>query len=208
LIVSARVGLVRARAMGTLNTPRVACKIVLPVLRDAGVVLRGWRSEDVVALEAACGDQEICRITTVPDRFTVEDALAWIARQQAHADRGSGAVLAIVPLSGERPVGMVGLFGLDEPGSTAQFGYWLVARWRGQGLASAAARMLAEWGFTERRLTAIHIDREPSNRASERVAEKLGAAVTGSRTAPFKGVEVELVRHTLNAPARHRAHMS
>lgn len=202
MIVSVGVGLVGARVMGTLNTAPVARKIVLPVLRDARVVLRGWQPQDVVALEAACGDPQIYRITTVPDRFTVEDALAWIGRQQAHADRGSGAVLAIVPISGERPVGMVGLFGLDEPGSTAQFGYWLVARWRGQGLASAAARLLAEWGFTERRLTAIQIDREPSNRASERVAEKLGAVVTGSRTAPFKGVDVELVRHTLNSPGR------
>jgi RimJ/RimL family protein N-acetyltransferase len=187
--------------IGTLNTRVVACPIVLPVLRDARVLLRGWRPEDVVALQAACGDPQICRITTVPDRFTVQDASAWIARQQAHADRGSGAVLAIVPLPGERPVGMVGLFGFDEPGSAARFGYWLVARWRGQGLASAAARLLAEWGFTHRRLTAIQIDREPTNRASERVAEKLGAVVTGSRSASFKGAEVEHVRHTLYSPA-------
>jgi ribosomal-protein-alanine N-acetyltransferase len=184
-----------------LNTPAVTREIVLPVLRDDRVVLRGWRPEDVVALEAACGDPQICRITTVPDRFTVEAALGWIARQQAHADRGVGVVMAIVPVASERPVGMVGLFGFDQPGSTAQFGYWLVAPWRGQGLASAAARLLAEWGFTHRRLTAIQIDREPSNRASERVAEKLGAVVTGSRSARFKGAEVELVRHTLYSPS-------
>jgi RimJ/RimL family protein N-acetyltransferase len=178
-----------------------ADKIILPVLSDARVRLRGWRPEDVAALEPACGDPQICRITTVPDRFTIEDAGAWIARQQAHARRGSGAVLAIVPVSGERPVGMVGLFGFDEPGSTAQFGYWLVAQWRGRGLASAAARLLAEWGFRQRQLTAIHIDREPANRASERVAEKLGAVVTGSRSVSWGGAEVELVRHTLNSLA-------
>jgi RimJ/RimL family protein N-acetyltransferase len=173
----------------------------LPVLSDARVVLRDWRPEDALALEPACGDPQICRITSVPDRFTIEDALAWIARQRAYARRGTGVVLAIVPLPGERPVGMVGLFGFDEPGLTAQFGYWLVARWRGQGLASAAARLLAEWGFTHRQVTAIHIDREPANRASERVAEKLGAVVTGSRSVPLGGVEVGLVRHTLSSLA-------
>jgi RimJ/RimL family protein N-acetyltransferase len=120
-----------------------------------------------------------------------------IARQQAHARRGSGVVLAIVPLPGDQPVGMVGLFGFDEPGSTAQFGYRLLAEWRGRGLASDAVRLLAEWGFTHRQLIAVHIDREPANRASERVAEKLGAVVTGSRSVPWGGVEVEFVRHTL-----------
>jgi RimJ/RimL family protein N-acetyltransferase len=61
---------------------------------------------------------------------------------------------------------------------------------------------VAEWGFTHLPLTAIHIDREPGNRGSERVAEKLGAVVTGSRSTPYNGVEFELVRHTLNAPNR------
>jgi RimJ/RimL family protein N-acetyltransferase len=174
-------------------------EIVLPVLSDARVVLRGWRPADVAALEPACGDPEIYRITTVPDRFTTEDARAWIGRQHQHARRGSGVVLAIVPRPGDQPVGMVGLFGFDEPGCTAQFGYWLVARWRGRGLATAAARLLAEWGFTQRQLTAIYIDREPANHASGRVAEKLGAVVTGTRSVPWRGVEVELVRHTLTS---------
>jgi RimJ/RimL family protein N-acetyltransferase len=123
---------------------------VVPVLKDDRLVLRGWRPDDVAALEPACGDPQICRITTVPDRFTIEDALDWIARQREYARRGSGVVLAIVPVPGDRPVGMVGLFGLDDPGSTAEFGYWLVARWRGQGLASAAVGLLADWGFTRR----------------------------------------------------------
>jgi RimJ/RimL family protein N-acetyltransferase len=60
--------------------------------------------------------------------------------------------------------------------------------------------LLAEWGFTHRQLSAIHIDREPGNRASERVAERLGAVVTGSRSVPYDGADVELVRHTLTAP--------
>ena len=82
-----------------------------------------------------------------------------------------------------------------------RFGYWFVAEWRGRGLASAAAALVADWRFTNRGLVAIEIDREPSNRASARVVEKLGAVVTGSHWAHYAGAEVELVRHTLNSPA-------
>ena len=179
----------------------MACEIALPVLSDARVVVRGWAPEHAAALEPACGDRQICRFTTVPERFGIEDARAWIGRQQAHARRGNAAVLAIVPRPAELPVGMVGLFALDEPDSAGRLGYWLVAEWRGRGLASAAAALVADWGFTNRGLVAIQIDREPSNRASARVAGKLGAVVTGPHWVHYAGAEVQLVRHTLNSPS-------
>ena len=177
-------------------------EFALPALNDGRVAVRGWRREDAPALGLACGDPEICRFTTVPRHYTIEAARDWIARQQAHARDGTAVVLAIVPLPGDRPVGMVGLFGLAEPSLTARFGYWLVAGSRGQGLAGAAAALVAEWGFTRLRLTAIEIDREPANRASARVAERLGAVITGSRLVQCEGTEVELVRHTLASPSQ------
>jgi hypothetical protein len=61
---------------------------------------------------------------------------------------------------------------------------------------------VAEWGFTQLRLNAIQIDREPANRASARVAERLGAVITGSRLVQHEGTEIELVRHTLTSPSQ------
>jgi RimJ/RimL family protein N-acetyltransferase len=105
--------------------------LVLPVLSDERIVLRGWRRADPQALQPACGDPQTCRFTTVPRRYTIEDARDWIARQQAQARNGTAVVLAIVPLPDDRPIGMVGLFGLDEPGLTARLG--LLADRRGAG---------------------------------------------------------------------------
>jgi RimJ/RimL family protein N-acetyltransferase len=182
-------------------------EFVLPVLSDGRVLLRGWRQDDAPALRPACGDQKICRFTTVPHRYTIEDARGWIARQQAHACNGTGVVFAVVPLPDDRPVGMVGLFGINEPGMTGRFGYWLIAGARGQGLIGAATTLVADWGFRQLQLAAIVIDREPHNVASARVAERLGALITGSRLVQYEGAEVELVRHTLtspNQPTRHQ----
>jgi RimJ/RimL family protein N-acetyltransferase len=46
----------------------------------------------------------------------------------------------------------------------------------------------------------VMIDREPRNKASARVAEKLGAKETGARLVEHDGSEVELVRNVITRP--------
>lgn len=176
--------------------------LTVPELQADGCRLRAWRAADAAALEPACGDPDIARFTTVPRRFVIEDARAWIVRQRVHARNGTAIVLAIVPPPGDTPAGMVGLFGLgDGDGdATARLGYWVIADRRQRGLATAAARRLADWGFTELQLAAIHIDREVGNRASARLAGTLGAVRRSSRWVRYEGATIELVRHTLTAP--------
>jgi RimJ/RimL family protein N-acetyltransferase len=75
-----------------------------------------------------------------------------------------------------------------------------VAGWRGRGLAAAATRLVAAWALAELGLSAIHIDREPDNLASARLAELLGAAPVGPRPRVYGDATVELIRHTLTGP--------
>ncbi len=78
------------------------------------------------------------------------------------------------------PVGHVNLAGLDE-GGAAEVGYWLAPRARGRGLATAAASLLIDWGFAELGVARIEFAILPENRASQRVAERLGATPEGLR---------------------------
>jgi RimJ/RimL family protein N-acetyltransferase len=165
-----------------------------------GVELRPWRLSDAPALREACGDQGITRFTTVPEVFSEEAATDWINRQRQHAERGTAMVLAIVDAGGHIPVGMVGLFGLGRGEPTARLGYWLVNHARGRGLATAAARGLTAWGFDHLGLDQVVIDREPTNLASARVAEKLGAGETGARLTEYHGSGVELIRYVIHRP--------
>lgn len=179
-------------------------QLELPVLRDARLLLRRWVLEDAEALRPACGDPAICRFTTVPRSYSAAEARAWIARQYEPPRAETAMVWAMVPGELERPVGMMGLFGLGEEDRSARFGYWLVAKWRGRGLAGAATRLVCAWGFAELGLSAIHIDCEPGNLASARVADRLGAVPSGLRQVMYEGVTVELIRHTLTAPGALR----
>lgn len=182
------------------ETAGVARPLELPTIAGCGVELRPWRLTDAVALREACGDEEIMRFTTVPAVFSERAATAWVNRQRQHAERGTAIVLAIIAGGQRCPVGMVGLFGLDRGDRTARLGYWLLRHARGRGFATAAARGLTEWAFDHLGLDQVIIDREPTNRASARVAEKLGATETGTRLVDYQSSEVELIRYVVFRP--------
>ncbi len=150
------------------------------------------------ALREACGDADICPFTTVPVVYSEDAAVQWIERQRARAAAGTGIVLAIIPTGKQEPVGMIGLFGIDRPEPIARFGYWLIARARGRGLAIDAARALGRWAFACLGVEALLIDCEPTNQASARVAANLGATLTGSRWMRVGDDEVELNRYRLD----------
>jgi [ribosomal protein S5]-alanine N-acetyltransferase len=175
----------------------VSASISVPTIAGGGLRLRPWALADAETLEAACGDPDICRFTTVPHHYTLEAANDWIRRQHERINDGACIVLAIEPESVGRPIGMVGLFGLDEPDPTARFGYWIVLEHRGGGLARKAVRLVADWAFTHLDVEVIHIDVEPQNEASRRVAHAVGAEYERPLTRKLTGAAVVLERFAL-----------
>lgn len=176
---------------------RRSWELVTPNLAGELVCLRAWRPGEGAALEPACGDEDICRFTSVPRAYSALDAEAWIARQERRRIAGEAIVLAINERGTARPVGMVGLFGLDSPDQCGRLGYWLIRDWRGRGLARDAVGLLAYWAFGELALRALHIDIEPANSASRRLAEALGAQPIGSVHRDLLSEEVALTRFIL-----------
>jgi len=168
-----------------------------PTLSDPLVLLRPWRLSDAEALEPACGDPSICRFTTVPERYTQREAEAWIARQHRRLADGAAIVLAIVPAGSEAPVGMIGLFGLDQGTQSARFGYWLIRSFRGRGFAASAARLLARWACETLSLETLLIDAEPENKASQRVAHALGAPRIGNIEQTHGRETITLTRYSM-----------
>jgi RimJ/RimL family protein N-acetyltransferase len=182
--------------------PRERRGFCAPSLRSAEARLRGWRRADAPALAAVCGDPLICAYTTIPERYSEVTASKWIERQIRALRDGTALVLAIETAGGARPVGAVWLFGFDalRP-RTARVGGWLRVESRGQGLMTAAIRMLAGWAFSELELEALEMCFEPDNVASRRVTEKLGAARSGWVRGARSRTPTILEHHTLRPPA-------
>lgn len=72
-------------------------------------------------------------------------------------------------------LGTVALNGIRREENCASIGYWTRSDATGRGIATLAARAAAVFGFEKLGLTRLEILAQPTNHASRRVAEKLGA---------------------------------
>jgi len=137
-------------------------------LRDGDLVLRPWAESDVDAMVAGCNDPDVAWwIPTIPSPYTEEDARAFI-RVEVRPDHQALAI----ELAG-RVVGGIGM-GVNVHGYRARVGYWVAAAARGQGVCTRALRLLVQYGLDELEFQRIDLITDPDNRASQRVAEKVG----------------------------------
>jgi RimJ/RimL family protein N-acetyltransferase len=150
---------------------------------NGGVVLREWRRADIPALLAAIDDPEIRRMLPhIPNPYTTSDAEEYIAGTRV--DLTAGKTLATVVEVDGALSGSIDLRLLDGfDGLTAEIGYWVARFARRRGVASAATRLLSDYGFARLGLQRIELNVALNNPASARVAENAGFEVEGVRRA-------------------------
>ena len=136
-------------------------------LHELAISLRPWEESDAEAVYEACQDLEIQHwIPVIPRPYTREDAAAFV----------TGALqlgphqFAIVE-NGE-VVGSIGM-GVNAQ-QTGHIGYWCASAARGRGVTTTALRLLSRYAFDELGLERLELVTDPDNRASQRVAEKVG----------------------------------
>jgi RimJ/RimL family protein N-acetyltransferase len=136
-------------------------------LRDGSLTLRPWRLDDAPAVHAACQDAELLRwLPRVPRPYTLEHARAFIA------DGPDGPHSFAIEEDG-RVAGSIALR-VDEFDANGTIGYWCAAEARGRGVTTRALRLLCRYGFDELGMARLELVTDPSNVASQRVAEKVG----------------------------------
>jgi RimJ/RimL family protein N-acetyltransferase len=152
--------------------------IEAPTLSDGDVLVRPLADGDVDAIVRACRDREIPRWTRVPNPYTREDALRFLAVAATEAASGAGVALAIADAE-DRLIGTIGLMEVDTAAGTAEIGYWLGREARGTGAATRAVRLVCDWAVRDLGLHTLEILAHPDNGPSVRVAERAGFVATG-----------------------------
>jgi RimJ/RimL family protein N-acetyltransferase len=137
-------------------------------------VLRPWRAADKADLVRLANNRRVWRnmTHTFPHPYTGDDADRWLG---IAADPGASIQLAIV-VDGAVAGGIGAIAGEGIQEATALFGYWLGEPFWGRGIASAAARGLADRIGSERLFARLEAQVFAWNPPSMRVLEKAGFA--------------------------------
>lgn len=150
--------------------------------RSGDVLIRPLRDEDAKPLFEAIRSALPALEPWLPwskPQYDLADAVAWIALCRAWWRQGTAYSFGVFSAESGELVGGVGLVHLDPSNRSAQLVYWMGSDARGQGVAATAARLAAAFGFRELGLVRLVILVRPEDRASLRVAVKVGAVCEG-----------------------------
>ncbi len=146
-------------------------------LTDGVITLRTPVEADAAPLAAAV-QQSIRELAPfmpwATPGYGVTESLKWIRHEIAPDEVG---FVIIEP--GDELVGSCGLNGFNELNRFANLGYWVRSDMTGRGHATRATRLLAEYALRTLGLARVEILMSVENRASRRVAERVGARFEG-----------------------------
>ncbi|MCG8450571.1 MAG: GNAT family N-acetyltransferase [Pirellulales bacterium] len=155
-------------------------KIVLP--NGLAFVLRPPEPQDVKQIyAAACASRKELSpwMPWCHADYSEQDSANWIELCTKSWQDGTGFGFVMMDKAEAVCLGTGGLNHVNSQYRSANLGYWVNTSFAGQGIATAAARQVAKFGFTEQNLMRIEILTDPENKKSQRVAEKLGAVREG-----------------------------
>ncbi|MDQ3804478.1 MAG: GNAT family N-acetyltransferase [Acidobacteriota bacterium] len=152
----------------------------MEVLETDRLFIRGLRADDLDEMYEVCADPDIMRHVGDGRPLSREQTRRWIERSQVNYSKHGFGCAAVVAKDGNRFVGYCGLV-FGPGGAEVEVIYALKKQYWGGGLASEAARAMLEYGFGKCRLKRIVATIAPDNRASVRIAEKLGMTHRGNR---------------------------
>ncbi|HEY3681745.1 MAG TPA: GNAT family N-acetyltransferase [Streptosporangiaceae bacterium] len=139
------------------------------------VVLRPFTEADVTGNQRACGDPVTQYWTSIPASYTLDDSRDWclLLSKEVRA-MGEGVAFAVADRESDQYLGTVNLKRTDWEARVTEVGY-LGAPWaRGRGYITEAVAALARWLFTDQGFARLELKAAPGNRASQRVAERVG----------------------------------
>jgi ribosomal-protein-serine acetyltransferase len=152
--------------------------IARTALTDAGIVIRPLAVDDAPACFAAVRESLDTVGRWMPwchPGYALRDSEAWAAECERQWAEGTAFEFGIFDPESLDVVGGVGINQINARYRFANLGFWVRASRVRHGVAIAAARLAAKFGFRELGLSRLELVVLVDNIASRRVAEKLGA---------------------------------
>ena len=150
-------------------------------LENETVLMRPLEARDSSAIQDLAAAPEIAANTFVPHPYPPEAASEFVQKGQESWRSGEAYVFGIIDKSSQRFAGCMGIHPAPEH-NRAEVGYWIGLPFWGRGLATAALRLLLQFGFETLKLNRVEAGHFDYNPASGRVMEKAGMRREGLRS--------------------------
>ena len=151
-------------------------------LTNGMVLLRPYRHNDIGCLYEAVRESIVELSLWMPwchAGYSLEESRTWVESRAEAWAKGIEYDFAITDCNDSILLGGCGLNQIESADRFGGLGYWVRSSRTGTGIASSAALLVAHFGFDELRLNRIEIVVATGNKASQRVAQKIGAVREG-----------------------------
>ena len=151
-------------------------------LSDDRILIRPYTEADVDALFQAARESIAEVSPWLPwchQNYSIEESREFIASRSSASQGDEWYSFGVFDKESGNLLGGVGLNFINRVHQFANLGYWVRTSAAGRGVATAATKLAARFGFKELGLNRIEIVAAVSNLASQRVAEKAGALREG-----------------------------
>jgi RimJ/RimL family protein N-acetyltransferase len=151
---------------------------VTPLASDGRIAIRRFVPSDLGPFYAAIDESraELGRwMAWMHDAYTIADTREWLEKRDVEWDARRDYALIVVDAQRGDVLGAVALNQINHEQRIANLGYWTRTSRAGRGVASAAARLCARFGFDALGFGRAEIVAIRGNVASCRAAEKSGA---------------------------------
>ena len=140
--------------------------------------MRPLETGDIPAIQRLAAAREIAINTFVPHPYPPEAGREFVQKAREQLQAEEAYVFAILEKPSERFVGCMGIHPTPAH-HRAEVGYWVGLPYWGRGLATAALRLVIQFGFEELKLNRIAAAHFPHNPASGRVMQKANMRYEG-----------------------------
>jgi ribosomal-protein-serine acetyltransferase len=151
-------------------------------LTDGKITLRPLRMRDVEGIYQAIREsiKEIgAWLPFAHEGYTIKETLTYLKTRKSEWKKGNDYGFTIFDAKDGTVLGGCGINGVSVINRHANLGYWVRTSRIGQGIAPAATRLLAKWGFEVLKLNRVEVLVAVGNEKSLRAAAKAGAIREG-----------------------------
>ncbi|MDE2197119.1 MAG: GNAT family N-acetyltransferase [Gammaproteobacteria bacterium] len=165
------------------------------------LLVRPWETADRPAFERFVSDTDMMRYINGGRAWDAERIDAWLARQVRNLAAHRCCMGAVALKQTGEVIGVGGIQPLEQA-KVFEIGWWTWKDHWNRGFATEMALGFVRYAFAILKLPCVVAEVDPPNRASIRVAEKLGMRCEGIRNAhelAERNPDIEVVYYVLEA---------